>query len=186
MEELYDEEWEYFEDYKKIQGATEEELLAFEKDLGVVLPEEFKALYRYKNGSGYPFIVLFPIFNEEMCIPQFLLSLDEIRERKTYFCNKNMLMEGNVDDGELAELDERIRPFLQHTNWLPFAEMPNGSINFMIDFNPTESGEMGQIIIYVHDPDFVYYVSGTLDELLEMTIEVLEQEGLYEEIQGWI
>ena len=46
-------EQEDIDEYLKIQGATEEELSAFENQLQIRLPEDFKTVYRYKNGSGY-------------------------------------------------------------------------------------------------------------------------------------
>ena len=44
-------EEEYLDDYQEISGASEEEISAFEKKFGITLPEGFKELYRYKNGS---------------------------------------------------------------------------------------------------------------------------------------
>ena len=182
---FYEEELKYFEAYKQIKGATDEDLAEFEKEFDIILPNTFKELYRYKNGSGYPFDILFPVHDEEICLPQFLLSLDEIRKVKKYFCNKDLDLKEYVDKSEVANLDERIRPYLQHTNWLPFAEMPNCAINLMLDFNPTETGTKGQIIIFVHDPDFVYYICKTLEDLLDDTITTLEEKGAYEEFKGW-
>jgi cell wall assembly regulator SMI1 len=39
----------------------------------------------------------------------------------------------------------------------------------MLDFDPAEAGTYGQIIMYVHDPDFVYYVTSSFTELLRMS-----------------
>lgn len=43
----------YFEEYEQIGGASEAEFEDFEKTFGIKLPEDFKELYSYKNGSGY-------------------------------------------------------------------------------------------------------------------------------------
>lgn len=183
--DFYEEELKHLEIYKQIKGATDKDLMEFENEFDISLPNSFKELYLYKNGSGYPFDILFPVYNEEICLPQFLLSLDEIRKVKKYFCNKDLDLKDYVAKSEMAKLDERIRPYLQHTNWLPFAEMPNSAINLMLDFNPTETGTKGQIIIFVHDPDFVYYIGKTLEDLLDDTIAILEEKGAYEEFKGW-
>ncbi|MNI95617.1 SMI1 / KNR4 family protein [compost metagenome] len=45
--------------------------------------------------------------------------------------------------------------------------MAGGSLYIMLDFDPTEKGKYGQIIMYVHDPDFVYYLNESFEELLE-------------------
>lgn len=54
-EELKDEEvaQEDIDEYHAIQGVTEKELNAFEHQFQIKLPEDLKAVYRYKNGSGY-------------------------------------------------------------------------------------------------------------------------------------
>ena len=54
-EALNDEEVEQedIDEYLKIQGATKEELSAFENQFQIRLPEDFKTVYSYKNGSGY-------------------------------------------------------------------------------------------------------------------------------------
>ena len=54
-EALNDEEVEQedIDEYLKIQGATKEELSAFENKFQIRLPEDFKTVYSYKNGSGY-------------------------------------------------------------------------------------------------------------------------------------
>ncbi len=54
-EELNDEELEQedLDEYLALQGVTEEELNAFENQFQIRLPEDFKTVYRYKNGSGY-------------------------------------------------------------------------------------------------------------------------------------
>lgn len=48
-------EEEYFSAYEEIKGASEKELLkSLRKTIGgVSLPEDWKELYRYKNGSGF-------------------------------------------------------------------------------------------------------------------------------------
>lgn len=55
-----------------------------------------------------------------------------------------------------------------------------GSVCLMLDFDPTTQGTYGQIIMYEHDPDLIFYVAETFTELLEQsnrnlsTIEALE------------
>jgi cell wall assembly regulator SMI1 len=46
-------EQENLDEYLALQGVTEEELNAFENQFQIRLPEDFKTVYRYKNGSGY-------------------------------------------------------------------------------------------------------------------------------------
>lgn len=161
-------EQEDIDEYLRIQGATEEELSNFEAQFQIRLPEDFKTVYRYKNGSGYMSLIC----------PQKgfyrgyrLLSLKEIRELKSFFQNENCKMTefpSVIDEKQLQQLDERIKPYLFCERWFPFAEYA-GSIYLMLDYDPNEKGEIGQIICYVHDPDFIYYISPNITEILKLT-----------------
>jgi len=44
---------EYLEDYNEISGASEKEIVFFEKKIGIILPNDVKEIYKYKNGSKY-------------------------------------------------------------------------------------------------------------------------------------
>ena len=44
----------------------------------------------------------------------------------------------------------------------------------MLDYEPNEKGKIGQIICYVHDPDFIYYIAPNITETLKLTETVIE------------
>ena len=174
-EALNDEEVEQedIDEYLKIQGATKEELIAFENQFQIRLPEDFKTVYSYKNGSGYMSLI-WP--QEGFYRGYRLLSLKEIIKLKSLFQNKNCKMTefpNVIGEKQLQQLDERIKPYLFCERWFPFAEYA-GSLYLMLDYNPSEKGEIGQIICYVHDPDFIYYVAPNITEALKMTETVIE------------
>lgn len=161
-------EQEDIDEYLRIQGATEEELSNFEAQFQIRLPEDFKTVYRYKNGSGYMSLI-WP--QKGFYRGYRLLSLKEIRELKSFFQNENCKMTefpSVIDEKQLQQLDERIKPYLFCERWFPFAEYA-GSIYLMLDYDPNEKGEIGQIICYVHDPDFIYYISPNITEILKLT-----------------
>lgn len=83
-EELSDGEVEQkdMDEYFAIQGATEEQINAFEQQFQIKLPEDFKSLYRYKNGSGY-ISLIWP--QEGFYCGYRLLSLQEMGKIKSYF-----------------------------------------------------------------------------------------------------
>ena len=85
-EALNDEEVEQedIDEYLKIQGATKEELSAFENQFQIRLPEDFKTVYSYKNGSGYMSLI-WP--QEGFYRGYRLLSLKEIIKLKSLFQN---------------------------------------------------------------------------------------------------
>ena len=100
------------DEYLRIQGATEEELSAFENQFQIRLPEDLKTVYRYKNGSGYMSLI-WP--QEGFYRGYRLLSLREISKLKSYFQNKNCKMTAFpnvIEEKQLQQLDERIKPYL--------------------------------------------------------------------------
>lgn len=174
-EYLNDEEVEQedIDEYLAIKGASEEELNIFENQFQIKLPEDFKAVYRYKNGSGY-ISLIWP--QKGFYRGYRLLSLQEIGELKSYFQNRNCKMTefpDIIDENQLQKLDERIKPYLFCERWFPFAEYA-GSLYLMLDFEPSEKGSAGQIICYVHDPDFIYYIAPNITEALKLTETVIE------------
>ncbi|MDN4601923.1 SMI1/KNR4 family protein [Paenibacillus sp. F6_3S_P_1C] len=159
-----------YEEYQHRAGASEQSLTALETEYGVRLPEDFRAFYQRKDGSGYAFHILYPGDAEaEECNPFYLMSLKEIRETKQYFCEADEKLDEYYSPDEISKLDPEIKPYLFHKEWIPFATMAGGSLYLMLDFDPTEKGTYGQVIMYVHDPDFVYYVSETFTDLLEVS-----------------
>ena len=73
----------YFEEYEQIGGASEAEFEDFEKTFGIKLPEDFKELYSYKNGSGYFELLQCDIDGREINFT--LFSLEEMKKVKSYF-----------------------------------------------------------------------------------------------------
>lgn len=173
--ELNDEELEQedIDEYFAIQGATEEQLSAFEQQFQIKLPEDFKNVYRYKNGSGYISLV-WP--QEGFCRGYRLLSLQEMSKIKSFFQNKNRKMTefpDTIDEKQIQQLDERIKPYLFCERWFPFAEYA-GSLYLMLDYDPSPKGTVAQIICYVHDPDFIYFIASDITEMLKLTETVIE------------
>ncbi len=145
----------------------------FEEKFGIKMPEDMKELYHYKNGSQW-FYLLFPNDKYNRDFNCRLLSLEEIEEQKEYFQNKDVLcteVYSNKEDSSLLDEmeDSRVKPYLQNKKWFPFAEMSEG-ICLMMDFDPKDEGDYGQIICYIHDPDEIVYVAKTITEIVDDTI----------------
>jgi len=165
----------YIDDYVEICGATDEEIKNFEEKFGISLPEDVKELYRYKNGSK--FFALFPCIIGERDMAFNLMSLEQVEKSKGYFQNKDALLTDFPDYFTKEDIegmkDERIKPYLFNKKWFPFAEYCD-SCYLMFDFDPGKEGKEGQIICYIHDPDEVVYVTGSLTELVENIMEETE------------
>jgi hypothetical protein len=165
----------YIDDYVEICGATDEEIKNFEEKFGINLPEDVKELYRYKNGSKFFSILPCVIDKRDMAFN--LMSLQAMEKSKGYFQNKDALLTDFPDYFTKEDIermkDERIKPYLFNKQWFPFAEYCD-SCYLMLDFDPGKEGKKGQIICYIHDPDEVVYVKGSLTELVENIMEEIE------------
>ena len=161
-------EEEYLADYQKISGASEKELQAFEERLGIRLPSDFKELYSYKNGSKY-FSIL-PCVIDQRELPFSLMSLQEMESCKKCFQNRDALLTEFPNYFSSQDLDNmrdsRIKPYLFNKKWLPFAQYCD-SCYLMLDFDPDQEGQEGQVICYIHDPDQVIYAAKSLTNLIE-------------------
>ena len=149
-----DEEKGDFNSYKLLKGATDDEINAFEKDVGILLPEDFKEYYKIKNGSGDCKILYtaeFANWNTYLLLPletmKFLLTT-------AAFCSHK---------------------------FLPFAVAGMGGngashgVYLAFDFYPAQNGKKGQIIRYVHDDhDDIDSAAATFTELLEKSKNSLE------------
>jgi hypothetical protein len=169
-------EEEYFEEYREISGVFEEDILSFEEKFNIILPDDVKALYRYKNGSKY--LSILPCVIDEREMPFCLMSLQEIEKTKEYFQNRDALLTEFSDYFTNEDIDnmkdDRIKPYLFNKRWIPFAKYCD-SCFLMLDFDPNKGGKEGQIICYIHDPDEVIYVASSITELvLEIIIEEMK------------
>ena len=165
-------EEEYFSAYEEIKGASDKELQTFEEDYGVSLPEDWKKLYRYKNGSGFFSILPCVLGKGEYAFS--LLSLEQIRRVKGYFQNRDALLTDFPDYFSKEDInrmaDGKLRPYLFHTKWFPFAEYCD-SCYLMLDFAPGKAGKAGQILCYVHDPDSVTYAAENITDVVGSIIK---------------
>ena len=157
----------YLADYQEISGASQEALSAFEEKFHLTLPDDFKRLYQYKNGSKY--LSILPSVIDEAEMTFCLMSLQEIENIKQYFQNKDALLTAFSDyftsDDIEAMRDSRIKPYLFNQKWLPFAQYCD-SCYLMLDFDPDQAGKEGQVHCYSHDPDRVVYVASSIGALI--------------------
>lgn len=164
----------YIDDYEAVIGTTEEELKSFEEAFEVELPESFKELYRYKNGSGY--MCALPCVIGERDMKFCLMSLERITSSKEYFQNKDALLADYPDFFSAQDIerlsDSRIKPYLFNKRWFPFAEYCD-SCYLMLDMNPGDDGKVGQIICYIHDSDEIVYVAPSFGILVSEIYENL-------------
>lgn len=168
-------EEEIYKDYLLVCGATDEQIERFEEKFDVKMPKDIRELYRYKNGSKW-FYLLFPNDKYNREFHYTILSLAEIEEEKKYFQNKDIinteiyLSDSNNTDKLLKNINDcKIKPYLFHRKWIPFAKA-SGGVYLMMDFDPDENGIYGQIICYIHDPEEIVYIAETVTHIINDTL----------------
>jgi internalin A len=154
------------------EGATDEKIAETEAKVGVVFDADLKALWRLSNGSkrsdGW-----FAVFSDELT-PCSFASIEDALECWSWFLPYDESVYGEWSDLE-AERDERIQPaFLQHRLWFPFAEFNGFSTSVLFDADPADKGNYGQIIVYQHDPDAIYFVAESFLEFFKKSNDLLQ------------
>ena len=155
--------------YKELKGVSNAHLNTFEKELSIVFPNDFREYYGIKNGSK-DLHLLHIIIQGDSYATFKMLSLGDIRTSR-----KNIFESIEGAENDYRNIDERIKQEGLNEKKIPFSKNADGSIYLMMDFDPSGKGKDGQIICYVHDPDYLYYIAPTFREVLENTIENLKK-----------
>ena len=132
-------------------------------------------LYSYKNGSKYLSVLPSVIHDVEMSFN--LMSLEQMEKTKQYFQNRDALLTEFPDfftEEDIEKMrDSRIKPYLFHRQWIPFAEYCD-SCFLMLDFDPDKEGREGQILCYIHDPDEVTYAASGVSEFVDDILQTID------------
>lgn len=69
-------------------------------------------------------------------------------------------------------IDEKIIDDFTQVNWLHFSNCINngGSSQLFVDFSPSDKGKIGQVVMYVHDPDELVVIADSFDDYLQNLI----------------
>lgn len=148
--------------FKALQpGASDDQIEAFEKVLGVRLPDDVKASFRIHNGQlDYEYGL---IDGRE------LLSLARIQDEWLVWKD---LLESNMFEDMESEPEPGIRADWWNAAWIPLTHDGSGNHD-CLDLAPTKDGTVGQIISMWHDaadreqvaPSFRIWLSQLADGL---------------------
>ncbi|WP_315047222.1 SMI1/KNR4 family protein [Capnocytophaga sputigena] len=75
---------------------------------------------------------------------------------------------------EEVEIDNRITSDAsQLHNWLHFSDCMNngGTSQLFIDFSPSVTGKVGQVVRFLHDPDEMVVIADSFDDYLKMLMK---------------
>ena len=104
--------------------------------------------------------------------PYYLLSAQQIVE------TQNEAFDFYADyinrEYEEVEIDNRITSDAsQLHNWLHFSDCMNngGTSQLFIDFSPSATGKVGQVVRFLHDPDEMVVITNSFDDYLKMLMK---------------
>lgn len=147
------------------RGVTDQELDDFERDIGVTLPEDFRAFYKVHNGQ--------PALSEHgLLYGLHLLPLDEIRYQQAAWAEVEDMNEEMAHLME-SEPEGAIRPLYTNPLWVPFTHYQDGN-HLGLDFDPGPTGTPGQVIVFGRDEDRKKLVAPSFAAFLEGVIRELE------------
>ena len=152
------------------EGASAENIAEIERQIGFTLDENLKDFWKFTNGSNYT--SWFAVFSDQLT-PCDFPSIEYAFEQWFAFVPYSNPAYEEYRLSE-TERDERIQPTLIHEFWFPFAEFNGFSTSVLFDADPTDKGTYGQVIVYQHDPDGVYYVTENFLEFFKKSNDLLQ------------
>ena len=103
--------------------------------------------------------------------PYYLLSAGQIVETK----NESFDFYADYINRKYEEvpIDDRITSDASQLNWLHFSDCMNngGTSQLFIDFSPSATGKVGQVVRFVHDPDAMDVIANSFDDYLKMLMD---------------
>ena len=165
-------------------GLTEKDIRTLERKLDVRFPETWKSILRQYGGQGD--------WSYGLIDGTVLLSPDQILElHRTEL--EIIAKEGNFEpyDADDPEYDSRIQNLFYHEKWIPITDSDGDG--YYLDFSPTETGAVGQVIYWMHDagpalwvaPNFDAFIRDYIDHIQSGRVHYFENLGfLLEETPG--
>ena len=152
-------------------GASEEQFVEVEKQLGVMLLDDFKSMYRVHNGQ-------FPATRDRVAA---LFGGDIFLPLQNPFpsvvdCWKLQFQKYHGEEFSISKPGGYIKRLLCNQNWIPFADGGDGEY-IGIDLDPGPLGAAGQVIAFGRETNYV--LSSSLNEFLTWFASMLDS-GRYE------
>ena len=146
--------------------ATEEQLAAFERLIGLAMPRAYRQLYRWHDGEeddrwGHVF-----------GMP--LLSLEQAAAQWTVWNEVLADFDGNRYQISAAGWPQHaVDPAYINPRWIPLTHDGSGN-HIGLDFDPWPEGRHGQVILYGRDEDVKVVLAPSLGAFLQWLAGLLE------------
>ncbi len=120
-------------------GASDQEIVQLEQQLGVTLPEDYKTFLQICDGQSDE--------SEAGFYGGELLSVQSVESK---WDRRKKQLDSNAFEGISSEPDQGIRADWWNPHWIPFTYDEGGN-HLCLDLEPADGGTNGQVITWWHD-----------------------------------
>lgn len=164
---------------ERVHGASDDDIAKLKaKFLNV--PQSLIELLQIVDGTNWR------VYQSEKIA---FYMLGSIPPKFTYPCYLNSCQQMMASDKEIVFLkdyinrdidpdwgiaiDDKIIDDFDKVHWLHLADCSNngGTSRLYLDFSPSSTGKMGQVVMYLHDPDELTVIADGFDEYLQKLIQ---------------
>ncbi|MGK5030644.1 SMI1/KNR4 family protein [Janthinobacterium sp. MDT1-19] len=141
-------------------------------------PDSLLRLLGKYNGTYYQeyaggTVLVYMLGSDVFEYPYYLSSVEQILEDGQVNQRSIADIYGHYLEDDPGIVDVRIDAGIKQGQRLCFSHCMNngGSSRLYIDFTPTASGTVGQVVRFLHDPDNYQVIAGSFDAYLQMLID---------------
>jgi cell wall assembly regulator SMI1 len=163
-------------------GATDEQIAAAERTLGVTLPDDVRASYRRHDGQQTDASLGIAVGGGFTYGGDFL-SLEGILDQWTVWKD---LLDSDTFEGIQSDPQPGIKPDWWNAKWIPITHDGSGN-HLCLDMDPAPGGSEGQIITMWHDGGEREVMAASFtDWLTQLADEYERGEWVYSEGDGGV
>lgn len=168
--------WQGFEN--RIQGASKDDIAKLTAKFPLI-PESLIELLQFVDGTYWReyqgeqmSFFMFGSIPDEFSYPCYLNSCEQMINSDSVVFLADYINR-DIDPEWGIAIDDRIVDDFKKVNWLHLSDCMNngGSSQLYIDFSPSDTGKVGQVIMYLHDPDELTVIADSFDEYLQSLID---------------
>ena len=128
--------------------------------------------WRAYQGEEIAFF-MFGSIPDEFTYPCYLNSCQQMLAGDDEAAHLAEYINRDVDPDWGVDIDDRIIEDFNQVKWLHLADCMNngGTSQLFIDFSPSKTGKVGQVVMYLHDPDELTVIADSFDEYLQKLID---------------
>lgn len=158
-------------------GASAEQLDSL-RQAYPLCPDSLLRLLGHYNGTYYQeyaggMVLVYMLGSDVFEYPYYLSSVAQILEDRQ--ANQRSIADiyGHYLEDDPGIVDARIDAGIKQGQRLCFSHCMNngGSSRLYVDFTPTASGKVGQVVRFLHDPDNYQVIADSFDAYLQMLID---------------